>query len=314
MTGPRGSGRAPIEREPIASPPADARRMETRDFVRNIPTRDRDWEALLDADETEAVETDGGEMALVRLDGQLQLRFSFTDRELMKAAFNPMWGALHPHLASFGVDYVRFDLISFPVREWIDPMLDEAGFLPFGEWLEFERRDLADVTPPEFPAGVRLRRATAADADIAAVVAIEAEAYGRFADGERATRARLATAGWAGVLEAGGEIVGYAINEHPAGAGALVQSLGVAASARGNGYGRLLLEAAAYQLAAAGARRAFVRARPDIRRSAETATAAGFRPARSAVEFRRTLDEAAIEERLRNRQVQGMKVRFGEWR
>ncbi len=299
---------------PVVQRPAGARRIEQRDFVRNIPTRDRDWEALLDADATEAVETDGGEMALVRLDGQLQLRFSFTDRELMKAAFNPMWSALHPHLASSGVDYVRFDLVSFPVREWIDPMLDEAGFSPFGEWLECERRDLTDVAPPELPAGVRLRRATAAEADIERIVAIEAEAYGALADGERATRARLAAAGWAGVLEAGDAIVGYAINEPPVGNSGLVQSLGVAESARGHAYGRLLLEAAAYQLAAAGARRALVRARPDIRHSAETAVAAGFRPGRSAVEFRRTLDEAAIEERLRNRQVQGMKVRFGEWR
>jgi GNAT superfamily N-acetyltransferase len=159
---------------------------------------------------------------------------------------------------------------------------------------------------------VRLRRATAADAD--RIAAIEAQAYAPLADGERATRARLAAAGWTGVLEADGTVAGYAINAPPAGGAGLVQSLGVATDARGRGFGRLLLTAAAYQLATTGARRALVRARPDLPRSTETAVAAGFRAGRSAVEFRRTLDEAAIAARLEERQVQGMKVRFGEWR
>ncbi len=174
-------------------------RIETRTAVRNTPVKPRDWEALLDLDDTTAVEVDGGEMALVMRDGQLHLMFSFETNEVMKAAFIPMWSALKPKLKQYKVPYARFDLVAFPVREWIDHMLDEADFLSFAEWIEMEHRETSDLTPPEPPAGVTIRKAGAADE--ARIVAIEAEAYDTHSDGAEVTRARIASSSWTGVLE-----------------------------------------------------------------------------------------------------------------
>jgi ribosomal protein S18 acetylase RimI-like enzyme len=286
-------------------------RIETRTAVRNFPMKPRDWETLLDLDETTAVEVDGGEMALVMHDGQLQLMFSFETNEVMKAAFSPMWTALKPKLKQYKVPYARFDLVAFPVREWIDHMLDEADFVPFAEWIEMEHRETADLTPPEPPAGVTIRKATAADE--ARIVEIEADAYDVQSDGAEVTRARLAAASWTGVLEEDGAVIAYAINDIEDGAGRIV-SAAVAPEAWGRGFGAVIVQAAAYQLAASGARLITLLARPGIPRSIETARAVGFRPGRSGSEFRRSLDERANAARRKQRHVEGMKVRFGDWR
>ncbi len=285
----------------------------TRTAVRNTPIKPREWEALLDLDDTEAVEVDGGEMALVTRNGQLHLMFAFDSNEVMQAAFNPMWDALKPRLKRFKTaPYLRFDLVAFPVREWIDHMLDEADFILIGGWIEMEHRDPSEITPPEPPPGVTIRKATAADA--ARIGEIEAESYAEFSDGPEVTSGRLASAPWAGVLEEDGEVIAYAINSEVASGIGRTLSLGVAAEARGRQLGQTMLQAAAYQLAASGARRLAVLARPDVPGSIDTARGIGYRPGNSGTEFRRSLDERANLERRQQRHVQGMKVRFGEWR
>jgi len=290
----------------------ERRVLEQRVAVRNAPMNARDWEAVLDLDDTEAVEVDGGEMALVRRDGQLHLMFAFDSNEVMKAAFNPMWDALKPRLEQYDTPYLRCDLVSFPVREWIDHMLDEADFVPFAAWIEMEHRSPADITPPEAPPDVTIRKAT--PDDYGRISEIEADAYGAYSDGAQVTRERLESAPWVGVLEADGDVIAYAINAAPADGIGRVLSVAVAPEAWGGGLGQVILQAAAYQLAAAGARRVLALSRPDIPRSIETARAVGFRAGRSGSEFRRSLDEEANRARRQERHVQGMKVRFGDWR
>jgi GNAT superfamily N-acetyltransferase len=286
--------------------------IETRTAVRNVPIRAREWEALLDLDDTEAVEVDGGEMALVQLDGQFQLLFSFETNEIMKAAFNPMWDVLKKKLKGYQTPYLRCDLVSFPVREWIDHMLDEADFVPFSAWIEMEHRSPADLVPPDPLAGVTIRKAT--PADWARIVEIESDAYGQYSDGADVTRERLQGALWTGLIEVDGHAVAYAVNAPVEGRGGRILSAAVAPEAWGRGLGAVIVQAAGYQLASAGARLLVLLARPDIPRSIETARAAGFRPGRGGSEFRRSLDERANAARRRARHVDGMKVRFGEWR
>ncbi len=290
----------------------ERRVLEARTAVRNVPIKPREWERLLDLDDTEAVEVDGGEMAFVLRDGQLHLMFAFDSNEIMKAAFNPMWAALKPKLRRYQVPYLRLDLVSFPVREWIDHMLDEADFLPFAEWIDMEHREPSDVLPPEAPAGIVIRKAAAKDAP--RILEIESEAYDEYSDSPEVMRTRLDGALWSGVLEEDGTVVAYAVNAEPEDGIGRILSAAVAPEARGRGLGRVIVQTAAYQLAASGSRQLAVLARPDIPHSIETARAVGFRPGRSGTEFRRLLDEKANAARRKQRHVEGMKVRFGEWR
>jgi N-acetylglutamate synthase-like GNAT family acetyltransferase len=281
--------------------------------VRNAPVRPREWERLIGLPDTQALRTEGADMALVMQDGQLHLMFAFESQEVLTTAFNPMWNALSDGLHDYPVPYVKLDLVSFPMREFLDPLLDAAGFLPFPEWMDLEHRSLADVAPPEVPEGVSIRRATADDFD--RIVAIEADSYYDCADGEEATRSRLADASWVGVLVEDGAVIGYAINNAPNQQGiGRVASCAVDPDAWGRKLGQVILGAATYQLATTGARQAVVRARPDVPRSVPTAIAGGFRPGVSGFEMRRTLDEQAIADRLAERAVAGVKVRFGRWR
>jgi hypothetical protein len=287
--------------------------QQTEIGVRNAPIRPREWERLLAQPDTVALRTAGAEMALVMQSGQLHLMFAFESNEVLKTAFNTMWNALHDDLPQFAdrVPYVKLDLVQFTVREWLDPMLDMAGFLPFPEWMDLEHRTMSEVVPPEVPDGLQIRRATAADFD--RIVEIESDSYGESADGPEATRVRLESAGWTGVLVEDGEVIGYAINDAPENGIGRVVSCAIAADAWGRELGKVMLGAATYQLASVEARQAVVRARPDVPRSLPTAVACGYRPGRSGFELRRTLDDDAIARRLEERKIAGVKVRFGRW-
>ena len=82
----------------------------------------------------------------------------------------------------------------------------------------------------------------------------------------------------------------------------------------GNGYGRLILAAAAYCHASQGAVRARIRVRPDIKQGLKTAAEEGFRFHRSGVEYRRLVDEDALRQAREARRFIGVKARFGGWR
>ena len=75
-------------------------------------------------------------------------------------------------------------------------------------------------------------------------------------------------------------------------------SSAIAVDAQGRQLGQVMLQAATYQLAAAGARQTVVRARPDVPRSVPTPIAVGYRPGRSGFELRRPMDDAVIEDRV----------------
>jgi ribosomal protein S18 acetylase RimI-like enzyme len=166
--------------------------------------------------------------------------------------------------------------------------------------------------PPEPPEGVTIRRASAAD--LPRILEIEADSYGPFSDGPEVTSARFEAAPWSGVLVEDGEVIAYAINAAVEGNIGRTLSLGVGPEVRGRQLGSTMLQAAAYQLAATGARRLAAVARPDVPGSIDAARRLGYRPGSSGTEFRRSLDERANKERRDQRHIQGMKVRFGEWR
>ena len=76
----------------------------------------------------------------------------------------------------------------------------------------------------------------------------------------------------------------------------------------------MILGAATYQLASAGARTASLRVWPEIPRGARIAQAVGYRVGRRGIELRRDSDEEILAERRDDQRIRNMRVRFGGWR
>lgn len=282
-------------------------------MTRNVPLRPEDWDALLHDLDTSAAETDAGRMAFGVVDGQLRLHYMFGTDEELKADFWPLWNALHPNLAAYGHPYLAIDLVEVPNRAWITPLLDEAHFTQFGDWIDMERHEVHAMYPPVIPEGYAMRKAT--KRDFARIRAIADEAYGEYGDGAVAVQARLDSAQWIGVLEQAGAIVAYAINGGVDDRGiGRVLSAAVAPEAWGHGLGSVILEAAAYQLGTKEARRAVIRIVPAAPHAVQAAMHAGFRTGQRGLQYRRPTDETAIAAALDEQRRVGMKVRFGEWR
>ena len=281
--------------------------------LRNAPMRPRAWREFLQHDEVASIESDAGALVLAMQDGQLNFHYAFGELEAMRLEFGSLFEQLKGEIGSFDADYVRIDLIQLVNRNWVEPLLRETDFEEFAEWMDMVHPELdPDAPPPEFSQGVTMRRGQADDAD--RIVEIEAAAYGELADGEQATRERLATAAWVGVLERDGEPVAYAINGEVERAEGRIHSAAVHPDAWGDGLGRQILAAASYQLVASDARRAVVRVRPDIPQALQATQALGFTPGPRGVEWRRPVDEQAIEERREHARLAGVKARFGNWR
>lgn len=280
--------------------------------LRNAPLRPREWKALVETPGAVHVRDSRGEMALVPDAGQLRLHWAYLDLEAIRERFPVQFAEIRKHISADRAEYVVMDLIAVANRDWVDPLLRDADFTFFAEWMDMVHPALDAVAVPEFPEGVRMRRA--GDADIDALRAIWLAAYGDYAEGERTFDALVESAAWAGVLEADGAIVAFALNSDVENAAGRILTAAVAPEAWGNGYGRLIVGAAAYQLASKGATTATVRVRPDIKQGLRTCADLGFRFQRSGMEFRRAVDEAAIAAAREARRVGGVKARFGDWR
>jgi GNAT superfamily N-acetyltransferase len=282
-------------------------------MFRNTPMQPRAWRELLVNDDVAAIESDAGALLLTLDEGQLNLHYGFADLEEMRLSFIPMFDELKDEIDSFDADYVRIDLVQVPDRTWTEPLLYQTDFKEFGEWMDMVNAELdPEMPPPEFPSDVTMRRAT--PGDVEAIVELESDAYGTFSDGEAATLARLEAAGWVGVLEQDGEIIAYAANaEVERGVGRVV-SCGVHPEDRGNGYGKLILQAATYQLVANDARRASVRVRPELPASLRVTQAVGYRPDLRGIEWRRHADEDEVAADRLALRLNGVKARFGDWR
>lgn len=280
--------------------------------LRNAPIRPRDWRALMDTEDAVHLESDGGEMLLVPDQGELRLHWAYEDIEQMRLLFPRHFEAMKQHISADVADYVVMDLISVVNRDWFDPLLRDADFALFAEWMDMAHPALDAATVPEFPEGVTMRRAT--DDDIERLREIWKGAYGDYADGDRAFDAMVNEASWAGVLEANGEVAAFALNGEVERAEGRILTAAVAPEHWGNGYGKLVLAAAMYQLASKDATRAVLRVRPDIRQALRVCSELGFRHFRSGIEFRRSVDEAAIAAAREQRRVGGVKARFGDWR
>ena len=280
--------------------------------LRNAPAKPREWRALVEQPGAIRAGDDGGEMLLIPQVGQLRLHWAYLDIEEMRALFPKHWTKLKKNVSAKTTDYVGMDLVAFINRDWLDPLLRDADFEFFAEWMDMTHPALDALTPPEFPEGTKMRRA--ADGDVDRMREVYTEAFGERGDGDRAFDAMVAAASWTGVLEVNGEIAAFALNGEIDRSEGRILTAAAAPEFWGNGYGKLVLTAAGYQLGSQGAERAVIRVRPDIKQSLRVCAELGFRHLRSGIEFRRSVDEKAIAAEREARRVGGVKARFGDWR
>lgn len=280
--------------------------------LRNVPLRPREREHLLQTPGAVHLTNERGEMLLVHQRGQYHLHWAYNDIESMRVLFPKMWEGIRKNIDPDEADHIRVDLVGVQNRDWFDPMLNAADFFKFAEWMEMVHPDLDPAKVPEFPDGVRMRRAT--DDDLDAFAEIWSDAYGELNDGERTFEAMVEEVTWAGALEQDGKVVAFAMNGAAEGSEGEILAACVAPDAWGNGYGRLVLAAAAYRHASQGASQARITVRPDIKPALKTCADLGFRFRRAGIEYRRPVDEEAILQAREERRVVGVKARFGGWR
>ena len=280
--------------------------------LRNAPLRQRERERLLQTPGAVHLTNERGEMMFAAVRGQYQVYWAYADIESMRAFFPKMWAEVHKKVNPDEADQVQMDLIAVQNRDWFEPILNDADFFKFAEWMEMIHPDLDPAKVPEFPDGVQMRRAT--DDDLDAFSKIWSDSYGELNDGERTFEAMLDEATWAGALERDGKVVAFAINGAVENAEGEILAACVAPEAWGEGYGRLVLAAAAYRHASQGATRARIKVRPDIKPALKTCADLGFRFSRAGIEYRRPVDEDAIRQAREERRVVGVKARFGGWR
>ena len=280
--------------------------------LRNAPVRPRDWRALIELPGATLVEDDGGEMLLTPDLGQARLHWAYTDIEELRLLFPQHFEQVRKQATADRADYMIMDLVAFVNRDWLDPLFRDASLDFFAEWMDMVHPALDTVEVPEIPDGVTMRRATPADTD--RMREIWTDAYGEYADGPRSFDAMMAAASWSGALERQGEIIGFALNGDVERGEGHVLTVAVDPEHQHHGGGKLLLQAALYQLASKDATTAVIRVRPDIKPALRVCAGLGMRHLRSGHEFRRSLDEAAITAAREARRVGGVKARFGEWR
>ena len=103
--------------------------------MRNTPMQDNDWAELIELPGVTSVAADVGSLALVPQMGEVALYWQFTSLDSMRQHFQPMFDELRPEIKESGVDFISMDMVQVRDRDWIQPLLDDAHFEFFAEWL-----------------------------------------------------------------------------------------------------------------------------------------------------------------------------------
>jgi len=280
--------------------------------MRNTPMQDNDWAELIELPGVTSVAADVGSLALVPQMGEVALYWQFTSLDSMRQHFQPMFDELRPEIKESGVDFISMDMVQVRDRDWIQPLLDDAHFEFFAEWLGMTHPSLEPEAVPEIPDHMQLRQAV--DDDVEKMFEIWTDGYGDLVQGPGTFNHYLDSSSWIGILEDDGVIVGFAINGPVEAGTGIIFDVVIASDHWNNGYGRLMLDAAAYQLTTQDARRAVIRVRPDIKQALRVCSNAGFRAGIGGIEYRRSTDEEAIVQMKAERRKSGVKARFGGWR
>ena len=282
-------------------------------LIRNTPKSQSDWKKLIDSKGVTSIDTDFAQMAIVQEKGQLTVHWGFEDINVMREHFLPMFEELKPEIADAEVEFIALDLVQFQNRDWIQPLLKDANFYFFAEWMEMEHPGLDPERIPDFPDDVIMRQAT--DDDVEKMYSIWIESYGDLTVSPATFAYYLENQTWIGALEHRDEVIGFAINGPVSSGSGEIFDVAVDSKFDDEEYKSLLLSAAVYQLTTQDARRASIKVRPDIKNALRTCADLGFRPGVGGLEYRRSTDEEYnLAKQQERSSASGVKARFGDWR
>jgi hypothetical protein len=123
-------------------------------LMRNTPMSAREWQELTNVPGVTSISADAGDLALIRQQGELALYWQFEDLDAMRQHFQPMFEEMRPEIADADVDFVTMDLVQVRDRDWLKPLLDDASFTFFAEWMDMTHPGLDPDAIPEFPEGL----------------------------------------------------------------------------------------------------------------------------------------------------------------
>lgn len=109
---------------------------ETDALMRNVPMSSREWRELVDIEDTIFVNDADGALALAFIEGEPRLYWSFPGVDEMRSSFPALFEELRPALEDVDADFISTDLVEFLNRDWILPVLQDADFEFFSEWME----------------------------------------------------------------------------------------------------------------------------------------------------------------------------------
>lgn len=220
----------------------------------------------VDADEVERLAREPGVFATEAENGivlgqvmgdRLALHYAFDAVESMRLQFKEAFDQVEAEAATVpGVEQVEIQFNDVNNRPPIEIILFNSAFHRGEDWLLMGRRlpvEPADEPLPELlEDGAHYR--PAAEADIEALVAIDAAAYGEAAVGGSVLASWLQRGHVFALVEREGHAVGY-IAYQQQGQRGIVRRLGVGPDERRRGYGSALLARAVDALVRVGARR-----------------------------------------------------------
>lgn len=238
------------------------------------------------------------------------LVYGFESEHAFADRFPAMLDRLLPLVRkAYGADSVRLRWSYGPGRMLAEGVLKRLYFSPVRDWLEFTLERPAKLPGAPAVKGVRFRDAT--DADVPAMVRIDAQAFpdtpipvDAFRERMQEERAIAATVG--------GELSGFVTFSQPEPGRGYIGILGVGESHRERGIGEALTLRACRELFRDGATSVMLTTDQDNGPGLRLYTRLGFRQTAAGRDYRRPTDPKAIAKLKKS--GEGTLIRFGGWR
>lgn len=256
------------------------------------------------------IEHEGNLLSVLPGEDPAPLLYAFLSARSFVEHFPSMLERLLPRLRALGTQRVRFRLAHGTSRPVVEPVLKNLWFEPRRSWLEFSL-DKQHLRRATLPAGVKVRDATAADANELAVV--DREAFPDTPMTTEAMRALIKSGELRGLVALAREgIVAFSLYALYSGGDGYIATLATREAWRGRGIGAALVARTAKRLFSEGAEHVRLRTEAENGGAIRFYVRLGFRQTAAGRDYTRPTDPDSIERLKRDKQ--GIMIKFGGWR